>query len=200
MNDYFGSIIQNKAQPMVDFNCNNQSVRNPRKSMFQIFTPKNNKKNSLANNPKDIFNANKELNLILSKNLKSIYKENQKENVKDAPLFENVNCLIKNNKKSNQNNYKKFLNSKKLSYNMTNNFYNHLKANNIKKNFQHSAIVRSKNKLMNDIRVRNSLKKTVDVGKRVNFFQFQNKKEKEKEKEFGFKIEKEEAHKKKPIL
>ena len=200
MNDYFGSIIQNKAQPMVDFNCNNQSVRNPRKSMFQIFTPKNNKKNSLANNPKDIFNANKELNLILSKNLKSIYKENQKENVKDAPLFENVNCLIKNNKKSNQNNYKKFLNSKKLSYNMTNNFYNNLKANNIKKNFQHSAIVRSKNKLMNDIRVRNSLKKTVDVGKRVNFFQFQNKKEKEKEKEFGFKIEKEEAHKKKPIL
>ena len=155
MDDYFGSIIQKKSQPMVDFNCNNQRVRNPRKSMFQIFTPKNNKKNSLDNNPKDIYNANNELNLILSKNLKSIYNEDQKENVKDAPLFENVNFLIKNNKKSNQNNYKKFLNSKKLSYNMTNNFYNHLKTYNIKKNFQHSAIVQSKSKLMDDIYGRN---------------------------------------------
>ena len=198
MEDYFGSIIQKKPQPMVDFNCNNQRVRNPRKSMFQIFTPKNNKKNSLDNNPKDIFNANNKLNLILSKNLKSIYNENQKENVKDAPLFENVNCLIKNNKKSNQNNYKKFLNAKKLSYNMPNNFYNRFKANNIKKNFQHSAIVQSKSKLMDDIYGRNSIKKTIDFGKKVNFFQFQNKKE--KEKEFGSKIEKEEHHKKKPIL
>ena len=40
MDDYFGNFIQNKAQPMVDFNCNNQRLRNPRKSMFQIFSPK----------------------------------------------------------------------------------------------------------------------------------------------------------------
>ena len=80
---------------MVDFNCNNQRIRNPRKSMFQMFSPKKNKKNSLDNSPKDIFKANNHLNLILSKNLKSIYNENQNENSKDAPLFENINSLIK---------------------------------------------------------------------------------------------------------
>ena len=197
MNDFFGSIIQKKAQPMVDFNCNNQRIRNPRKSMFQMFSPKKNKKNSLDNSPKDIFKANNHLNLILSKNLKSIYNENQNENSKDAPLFENINSLIKINKKSNQNNYKKFLNSNKLSYNITNNFSN-LKSYNIKKKFQHSAIIHSKSNLINDIPVRNSIKKTIDFGKKINFLNSPNKKD--KEKGFGPKMEKDEFHKKKPIL
>jgi len=84
---------------MVDFNCNNQRLRNPRKSMFQIFSPKKNPNNSLNNNPKDMFNANNALNLILSRNLKTIYDENKSDISRDTPLYENVNCLIKNNKK-----------------------------------------------------------------------------------------------------
>lgn len=185
MNDYFGSIIQKKAQPMVDFNCNNQRVRNPRKSMFQMLSPRKGRKNALDNNPKDMFNANNALNLILSKNLKTIYDENKSDISRDAPIYENVNYLINNNKKSNQNNYKKFLISKKMSYNLPNNYYNNLKTHITKKNFQHSAIINSKSKLM-DFAGRNSIKKTIDFGKKSNFLQFPHKKEKEKDKDRGY--------------
>ena len=206
MDDYFGNIIQNKAQPMVDFNCNNQRLRNPRKSMFQIFSPKKNPNNSLNNNPKDMFNANNALNLILSRNLKTIYDENKSDISRDTPLYENVNCLIKNNKKNNQNNYKKFLNTKKMSYNLPNNFYNQLKAYNIKKEFHHSEIIHSKSKLMNDLSGRNSVKKTLNIGKKVNFLELhhqrekEREKEKEKEKKYSSRIEKDDSQKKKPIL
>ena len=206
MDDYFGNIIQNKAQPMVDFNCNNQRLRNPRKSMFQIFSPKKNPNNSLNNNPKDMFNANNALNLILSRNLKTIYDENKSDISRDTPLYENVNCLIKNNKKNNQNNYKKFLNTKKMSYNLPNNFYNNLKALNIKKKFHHSEIIHSKSKLMNDLSGRNSVKKTLNIGKKVNFLELhhqrekEREKEKEKEKKYSSRIEKDDSQKKKPIL
>jgi len=71
MNDFFGSSIQKKAQPMVDFNCNNQRIRNSRKSLFQIFEPKRSSKFLIDNNPADIINANNKINSILSKNLKS---------------------------------------------------------------------------------------------------------------------------------
>ena len=206
MDHYFGNIIQNKAQPMVDFNCNNQRLRNPRKSMFQIFSPKKNPNNSLNNNPKDMFNANNALNLILSRNLKTIYDENKSDISRDTPLYENVNCLIKNNKKNNQNNYKKFLNTKKMSYNLPNNFYNQLKAHNIKKEFHHSEIIHSKSKLMNDLSGRNSVKKTLNIGKKVNFLELhhqrekEREKEKEKEKKYSSLIEKHDSQKKKPIL
>ena len=201
MNDYFGSIIQKKPQPMVDFNCNNQRVRNPRKSMFQMLSPRKGRKNALDNNPKDIFNANNALNLILSKNLKTIYDENKSDISRDAPIYENVNYLINNNKKSNQNNYKKFLISKKMSYNLPNNYYNNLKTHITKKNFQHSAIINSKSKLM-DFAGRNSIKKTIDFGKKSNFLQFPHKKEKEKDKDrgYGSSIINEDSGKKKPIL
>ena len=36
---FFGTIIKGNSQPMVDFKYDYQKNRNPRKSMFQIFSP-----------------------------------------------------------------------------------------------------------------------------------------------------------------
>ena len=68
MEDFLESNIQEKDQPMVDLNYNNQNGNRQRKSIFQIFTPKNSKE-VLNNNPFDLYNANNKINSILSKNL-----------------------------------------------------------------------------------------------------------------------------------
>ena len=45
MNHYLlGNIKQSNDQPLVNFNYNIQKNRNPRRSMFQIFSPKKNSK------------------------------------------------------------------------------------------------------------------------------------------------------------
>ena len=88
-----------------------------------------------------------------------------------------------------------------MSYNLPNNYYNNLKTHITKKNFQHSAIINSKSKLM-DFAGRNSIKKTIDFGKKSNFLQFPHKKEKDKDKDrgYGSSIINEDSRKKKPIL
>ena len=58
-----------KAQSIVDFNYNMRKNKNPQKSMFQILSPNDNSRNLVNQTPKDIYNANNNINLILSKNL-----------------------------------------------------------------------------------------------------------------------------------
>ena len=149
MNDFLGSFIQDRTQPMVDFNYNDQNVNRPKKSMFQMFTPKNSK-NSLNNNPKDLFNANNKINSILSKKLKSIYKESKNDLSNDNPLFDNVNSLIKKSKDSNKFLYNKFLN-------ISNN--NNQRLSPIKNKFQKTAIIRPKSQLKGNTIIRKSIKK-----------------------------------------
>ena len=133
MNDFFGSSIQNKAQPMIDFNCNHPRNKNSRKSLFKILEPKRSSKFLIDNNQEDIIDANNKINSILSKNLKSIYNENKNEISMDTPVYDNVNCLIKNNKKHLIN---RFLNSKNLSYNLPNDYIRRIRLKDIK--FQNS--------------------------------------------------------------
>ena len=59
-----------------------------------------------------MFNASNNINLILSKNLASIYKENKenKQEITHTPLYKNVNCLLKKNNDSNIYLYNKMLN------------------------------------------------------------------------------------------
>ena len=56
--------------------------------------PKNSK-NVINNNPKDLFNANNKINSILSKNLKSILKENKDNLPKNTHAPKENYCLIK---------------------------------------------------------------------------------------------------------
>ncbi len=120
MEDFLESVVQEKDQPMVDFNYNNQKANGARKSIFQIFTPKNSK-NVMNNNPKDLFNANNKINSILSKNLKSIFKENKDDLPKNTHVFKDLNCLIKKSMDSNKYLYNQFLNLKNTSFH--NNIY-----------------------------------------------------------------------------
>ena len=81
---------------MVDFNYKMRDSKSSRRSMFDILSPKKNPKTiNKNNNPKEIFNANNKVNLILSKYLKTIYKENENDISSDNPLYKNLNCLIK---------------------------------------------------------------------------------------------------------
>ena len=199
MNDFFGSSIQNKAQPMVDFNCNHPRNKNSRKSLFKIFEPKRSSKFLIDNNQEDIIDANNKINSILSKNLKSIYNENKNEISMDTPVYDNVNCLIKNNKKHLIN---RFLNSKNLSYNLPNDYIRRIRLKDIK--FQNSIdLPNFKKDRLTDLAARHSSKKTADFGKIMNISQTPNKKEKESKSS----LEKEEStpmrnksNKRKPIL
>ena len=191
MNDFFGNIIENKAQTIFELNCNNKKNRNPGKNIFQKFTPK---RNSKDNNPKDIFNANNELNLILSKNLKSIYNETKNELIENTPIYNNVNCLIKKNTKSN---FKKFMNSRKLSVNLQSNYNVCIKpSKTMKKKFKSTDKIHLKYKFVDDISEINSVKNTVNLGKKTHISKMLNK----KEKEFNTKIDKGAHHKKKSFM
>ena len=158
-----GSIIQKDSQNMVNFNYNAKKNRKARKSMFQIFSPKLNSQNLFNHNPKDIFNANNNINSILSKNLKSIFDENQNEINNDVPLFENVNCLIRKNKQSNRFLYNKYLNNKSKKYKKK-------ESISLKKKFQNSVVIQSKNQIKSDTilkkSVGNSLKNTVSFSEK----------------------------------
>ena len=89
MNDCYIGEMTRKAQPMVDFTYNKNSRR---QSRFQLFTPKSAAKKGSINKPKDIFNANNNINSILSKNLMTIINENKTE--------KNENEIKKENSKS----------------------------------------------------------------------------------------------------
>ena len=173
MEDFLESVVQEKDQPMVDFNYNNQKANGARKSIFQIFTPKNSK-NVMNNNPKDLFNANNKINSILSKNLKSIFKENKDDLPKNTHVFKDLNCLIKKSMDSNKYLYNQFLNLKNTSFH--NNIYEP-EFDSHQSSFQKTAIVKKNSKLRGNTILRKSIKKTIDVGKKVTFFDEKYKKE-----------------------
>ena len=128
MNDYLKKSVI-KANSIVDFNYNVIKSKNPLKSMFKISSPKISSKNLFDKNSKDFYNANNNINLILTKNLKSIYDENEKDKIsQDTPLFENVNNLINKNKDSNRNLYNEFLN---LENNVSKNKFHKKESNDL---------------------------------------------------------------------
>ena len=145
MNDgLFGTIIENNPNPQFDFNYNKPKNKNSRKTMFQIFSPKANTKKGLNNNPGELFKASNKINSILSKNLKSIYKENKNEIKQDMPLYENVNCLIQKSSYSNKYLYNQILNFKnnikgKYHRKESNNTFI---SNNSEKDFRDSTVIR----------------------------------------------------------
>lgn len=70
MNDIYIGDNNNLLKPMVDFNYKMRDSKSSRRSMFDILSPKKNPKTiNKNNNPKEIFNANNKVNLILSKYL-----------------------------------------------------------------------------------------------------------------------------------
>ena len=77
---------------------------------------------------------------------------------------------------SNKHLFNQFMNLKNTSYN--NNI--HIpELNTSKSNFQKTAIVKPKSNLKGNTIIRKSIKKTIDFGKKVTFFQDKNKKEDE---------------------
>ena len=162
---YLGDPIQKNSQPMVDFNYAKSSRRNPRKSMFQILSPKMNPKNVVNNNPKEIFKASNNINSILSKNLKSIYHENKDEIFKDNnPLFENVSCLIQKNNDTN-----------KYIYNQIMNFNNN--NNNNDPQFKGNDVIRPKKKSKKDKIFKTLIKKNIDLLKELENLEMNEQKE-----------------------
>ena len=171
MNDDFMGDMTKKSSPMVDFNYKLSKSRSSRRSMFQIFSPKKGSKNPLPyNNPKDIFKANNKINSILSKNLISIFKENQKDIANDIPLYENVNCLIKKSHNSN-----KFLYGQMFNNNKNNKKFNHketdyLYINTIsEKAFEDFDSTPSKNKLNKlDSISRTTIKNSIEIRQQLD--------------------------------
>ena len=174
MNDcILGTIIETKDQPLVDFKYNKQKSRNPGKSMFQIFSPKKNSKNIMNNNPNELFKAGNNINSILSKNLKSIYKENMNERNQDVPLFENVNSLIQKNTTDNKfifDQMLNFKNNKKSKFNSkeTSNIFI---SNNSEKDFRNSTIIKTIDKLKKSNLYRTSIKNNAGFKKELENFQ-----------------------------
>ena len=150
MNDcLLGTIIETNDKPLVDFKYNMQKNRNPRKSMFQIFSPKKNQKNIMNNNPNELFKASNNINSILSRNLKSIYKENMNERNQDVPLFANVNCLIQKNTSDNKfiyNQMLNFKNNRRSKFNIKDTSNTFIR-NNSEKDFRNSTIIQKIDKL-----------------------------------------------------
>ena len=160
---FFGTIIKGNSQPMVDFKYDYQKNRNPRKSMFQIFSPKKSSKKVMNNNPKELYKASNKINSILSKNLRSIYNENKNDINQDNPLFENVNCLIQKNTTSNKylyNQMTNFKNNLNQKYHRKESNSNTFISNNSEKDFRDSTIIRKMEKLKKNNLFRTSIKNT----------------------------------------
>ena len=170
MNDcLLGTIIETKDKPLVDFKYN---------SMFQIFSPKKNQKNIMNNNPNELFEASNNINSILSRNLKSIYKENMNERNQDVPLFANVNCLIQKNTSDNKFIYNQMLNFKnnrrrKFNIKDTSNTFI---SNNSEKDFRNSTIIQKIDKLKKSNLFRTSIKNNVGFKKELEIIHSNKKK------------------------
>ena len=178
MNDgILGNIRENNDQPLVDFNYNKQKNRGARKSMFQVFSPKINLKKNMNNNPRELFKASNIINLILSKNLKSIFNENKNEINQDIPLYENVNCMIQRNNNSNKFlynqilNFKKELNNKKYVRKESNNTFI---SNNSGKEFRDSTLIRKMDKYKKNNLFQTSIKSGSELKKKLEKFQSNN--------------------------
>ena len=135
MDDYsLGNLLEKNSNPLVDFNYNMPKNKNKKQNVFEIYTPKMKPKKASNNDPKELFRANKKINSILFKNLKTIYDENKNDIPKDTPLFDNVNSLIQKNKDN--NNY---------LYNQITNFKNQLKDKSAKQRKKLEKKYRKKN-------------------------------------------------------
>ena len=132
MNEFYDEdFTKRNSKPMVDLTYYTQKNRGSQRRSIQIFTPKLNLKNEINhNNPQEMFNASNNINLILSKNLVSIYKENKQE-ISKKPLYKNINCLLKKNNNSNIYLYKKMFDYK--NNNNRNSVNNNILYNNKKK-------------------------------------------------------------------
>ena len=98
---------------------------------------------------------------------------------------------------SNNHLYNQFLNLKHTSYN---NKINESVLNIRKNSFQKTAIVQPKSNLKGNTILRKSIKKTIDVGKKVTFFQNKNKKEEEYNDKRECRTPNNRSSKRKPIL
>ena len=180
MNDhFFGDFTGRNKKQMVDFTYYMQNKRGSHRRSIQIFTPKMHMKNEInRNNPQEMFNASNNINLILSKNLVSIYKENKQEITK-TPLYKNVNCLLKKNNDSNIYLYNKLINfqNNNNAKSSINNIYNDKKKSffiSSTDKFMGSSVVLNSNKYMNsDSLNRTSIKMSEELQK-----QFENSKNK----------------------
>ena len=148
---YFGDYTGRNKGQMVDFTYYMQNKRGSHRRSIQIFTPKMRIKNEIKhNNPQEMFNASNNINLILSKNLVSIYKENKQEITK-TPLYKNVNCLLKKNNDSNIYLYNKLIN-------LQNNNNVKSRINNIYSDKKKSFFISNSDKLMGSNEIINSNK------------------------------------------
>ena len=169
--DYLGNLIV-KTQPMVDFNCHIPKAKSSKRIMYELFSHKGNSKNllNLSYNPEDIFNANNEINSILSKNLKSIINENKNENAHDIPLFQNIDSLIQKNHNDNHYFYNQMLyyhnNLNLVAHNPI--YYSHI--NPISESaLKNSDIISTKNQALNDAYLSHtSIKDSIGIIKRNN--------------------------------
>ena len=165
MNDfYLGETGEKKSQLIVDLNYNLQKKKGSRKTMFQLISSKLNSKQALNNNPKDIFNASNKINSILSKNLKSIYKENKDEKTKDFPLYKNVNYLINKN-----NNTNRYLYNQIINYNNNSSMTNFgIKFDNENNAFS-KEILRLNNFNRNDSLFKTSINTSTNIRNQLNY-------------------------------
>ena len=179
MNDYtFGALMEKNTNPMVDFNYDMQKKTNKRRSVFEMFSPKVKQQKDFNNNPKELFNANKKINSILFKNLKTIYDENKNDIAKDTPIFDNVNCLIQKNTDNNKILYKQILNNRNHD-NDNNKFfrkesYNTFISNISENDFRDTEIIHNIDKLKNNNLFRTSIKNKDLFKKHLNNYHTKN--------------------------
>ena len=91
-----------RQKTLIDVEYKKTKSSKSKNTMFQPFIPKRSMNPIKNENPKDIFKATNDINTILSKNLKSIYDENQLDISQDLPVYQNVSHLIKKNDHSNK--------------------------------------------------------------------------------------------------
>ena len=122
MNEFFiGDNTRKSTKSKADFTYDIFKGKNSGKSLFQILSQRS-AKNMPNLNPKEIFDANNKVNSMLSKNLKTIYNENNQDSM-NLPLYKNVDNLLKKSHNSNKYLYEQILNNQnnnKLSYNNNN--------------------------------------------------------------------------------
>ena len=179
MNDFgFGALMEKNINPMVDFNYDIPKKTNRRRSVFEMFSPKIKRKKDYNDNPKELFQANKKINSILFKNLKTIYDENKNDIAKDTPIFDNVNCLIQKNTDNNKILYKQILNNRNHD-NDNNKFfrkesYNTFISNISENDFRDTEIIHNIDKLKNNNLFRTSIKNKDLFKKHLNNYHTKN--------------------------
>ena len=163
--------ITRKAMGLVDFTLNNkQGNKSSRRSVFQVFSPKMNPKNTLNQNQKEIFNATNNINSILSKNLKSLFQENKNDISQDIPLYQNVDCLIKKNNNSNRLMFNKIVNKNNLKRKQTDGTFIHNMSEDIFKNTDIRRFLKANSISRTSIKKMDELRKQLDSSSPLSKF------------------------------